>query len=168
MRHTDETKRKLSEMRSGERNPMYGRKHTPEALRRIGLASQATNARRQYLPMPQRVRIPDTETLAYVAGLVDADGSIRFSKRRPFIAIYNTSVPLIDWLVATFGCGNLANGNMGREQVVCWRLDRARDVYALVSAIQPRLIVKAADAVVVLAHLREKYGAALEEVVANG
>lgn len=165
MRHTETTKQKLSDMRRGERNPMFGRKHTPEALKRIGVGARATNARRQYLPMPQRVVIPDETTLAYVAGLVDADGSIRFSGQRPFIAIYNTNAPLIQWLLDTFGCGNISNGNMGREQVVAWRLDRARDVYALVSALRPRLIVKAADADAALDHLRAKYG---EEVMAHG
>lgn len=165
MRHTATTKAKLSEMRRGERNPFFGRKHTPETRAKIAESTRHRNltGKRSYAPAPQRITLPDESTLAYVAGLVDADGSIRFSGGRPFIAVYNTSQELIAWLVNTFGYGCLSNGNMGREQVVCWRLGAARDVYALVSAIRPRLIVKAGDADIVLAWYREKYG---EEVVA--
>lgn len=168
MRHTDETKALLSEMRRGERNPFFGRKHSDETKRRIGERTRINNRTRRYEPLPQRIVIPDCETIAYVAGLVDADGSIRFAKKRPFAAIYNTNVDLIDWLCATFGAGNLSKGNLGRERVVCWRLDRALDVYAFVSAIRPRLIVKAADADAALAHLRAKYELGAEEVTANG
>lgn len=168
MRHTDATRAKLSEMRRGPRNPFFGRKHTEETKAKIAERTRINNLTRRYEPAPQRVVLPDEMTLAYVAGLVDADGSIRFARGRPFAGIYNTNRGLIDWLVATFGCGNLSNGNMGREQVVCWRLDRARDVYAFVSAIRPRLIVKAADADAALAYLREKYGLGAEEVVTSG
>lgn len=152
-------------MRRGERNPMFGRKHTPEALALIGAGARVTNARRQYVPVPQRIVIPDETTLAYIAGLVDADGSIRFRKGRPFVSIYNTNTDLIAWLMRTLGHGSVSNGNLGREQVVAWSIQAARDVYALVTAIRPWLIVKADDADAALAHLLEKYG---EEVVANG
>jgi hypothetical protein len=168
VRHTPETKAKLSEMRRGERNPFYGRRHTPEARAKISAATRHRNltGQRAYEPSPQRIVLPGEDTLAYVAGLVDADGSIRFSGGRPFIAIYNTNASLIAWLVETFGYGCLSNGNMGREQVRAWRLSAARDVYALVGALRPRLIVKAEDADIALAWLRDKYG--WEEVVANG
>lgn len=167
MKHSTATREKISAMQTGERNSFYGRRHSPEARAKISAATRHRNlsGKRAYAPAPQRIVLPDEKTLAYVAGLIDADGSIRFSGGRPFIAIYNTSAALIEWLTATFGYGCISNGNKGREQVVAWRLSAARDVYALVSAVRPRLIVKAADADVVLAWLSDKYG---EEVVANG
>lgn len=35
MKMSDESKRKMSEMKKGERNSFYGKKHTPEAIRKI-------------------------------------------------------------------------------------------------------------------------------------
>jgi len=34
LKHNDETKKKLSEMRKGERNPFYGRNHNPKLIER--------------------------------------------------------------------------------------------------------------------------------------
>jgi hypothetical protein len=103
--------------------------------------------------------------LTYVAGLIDADGSIRFKTdhstkvkvRRPFVSVYNTNTELVAWLMATFGHGCVAKGNMGREQVFSWTIQGARDVYALLTAIRPWLIVKRGDADAALEYLREKY-----------
>jgi hypothetical protein len=43
-RHTDKTKRKLSEMRKGERNPFFGRTHSAEFKRELSRRSK----RRKY------------------------------------------------------------------------------------------------------------------------
>ena len=167
MLHTDETKALLSEMRTGSANPFYGKTHTAEAKARIAKSSRLRNQSRTYEPAPQRVTIPaDPCVIAYLAGMVDADGSIRFKTdhststkvRRPFLSVYNTSRPLMDWLMETFSHGCTAKGNMGREQVQSWTIQGARDVYALVTAIRPYLIVKKSDADTALEHLRGRYG----------
>lgn len=165
MRHTDETRAKLSAQRQGANNPFYGRTHTPETRQRISESSRNRNLARTYEPAPQRITVPSGWQLAYIAGLVDADGSIRFrtdnstSKKvqRPFVAIYNTNVALIDWLVSTFGHGSVAKANMGRERVLAWSVTGARDVYALATALRPMLIVKASDADAAINFLKEKY-----------
>ena len=155
MRHTEETKQKLSAMRRGPLNPFYGKKHTEEFKARARLilrdhAGKSTLA-------PQRLIVPIGITAAYLAGMIDADGSVRFRRGRPFVAVYNTYKPLIDWLVKTLGCGSVSKGNMGRELVQAWCITAARDVHALLGAVRPHLIVKAGDADAALAHLRDKY-----------
>lgn len=173
MRHTPETKAKLSKRRVGALNPFHGKTHTPEVKMRLSESARIRNLSRTYEPAPRRITLPSQDALAYVAGLIDADGSIRFKtdhstqKRvpRPRVVIYNTSAPLIDWLCSTFDHGSVTKGNVGREQVLAWSITAARDVYALLTAVRPWLIVKADDADIALDHLREKYG---EEVVANG
>lgn len=163
MRHTAETKAHLSAIRQGSANPFYGRTHTAE----FGEDQAARNRMRTGPrdPLPQQIVIPDKALCAYLAGLIDADGSIRFKtdhstrtkNRRPFVTVYNTSRELIDWLMATLGHGCVAHGNLGREQVLSWTVQGARDVYALLTAIRPWLIIKSADADTALWYLREKY-----------
>lgn len=158
VRHTEATKKKLSEMRRGSRNPFYGRKHTEEFKRKQSERTRAFNASRQYEAYPQSIVVPtDAAVLAYLAGMIDADGSIRFSGGRPFVAIYNTHQPLIEWLLETLQYGSVANGNKGREQVVAWRITAARDVFSLITAIMPYLIVKRSDAQAALDFINGKY-----------
>ena len=103
MRHTDETKRKLSEMRKGEKNPFYGKKHSPETKAKIAQWTREFNASRQYELNPLSITIPIEPDLSYIAGIVDGEGSIRFHRERPFIAIYNTDTRLMDWLQKKLG-----------------------------------------------------------------
>lgn len=157
MRHTDATKQKLSEMRRGDRNPFYGRTHSPEVRAMLAERASRQNAARQYEAAPQLIRAPEGVSAAYLAGMIDADGSVRFKKGRPFVSIYNTHRPLMGWLMETLGHGSLSSGNVGRERVIAWTIQGARDVHALLCAVRPFLIVKAADADAALAHLRGKY-----------
>lgn len=165
MRHTDETRAHLSSIRQGAANPFYGKTHTEETKLRIAESSRLRNQSRTYEPAPQRITIPGPETCAYLAGLIDADGSIRFKTdhstkqkvRRPFVTVYNTNKDLITWLGETLGNGCVTKGNLGRDQVLAWTIQGAHDVYALLIAIRPWLIVKAVDADTALWYLREKY-----------
>lgn len=161
MRHTEATKQKLSEMRRG-RNPFYGKKHSPEFRVRLSERTKAFNAKRQYAVQPQKITAPTGTTAAYIAGMVDADGSIRTRGGRPFVAIYNTHRPLIEWVMATLGHGCVTKGPMGRERVEAWTVSAAQDVWALIHAIYPFLIVKKGDADAVLKILSEKYKWPLE------
>lgn len=159
MRHTEEKKAKLSAMRRGSNNPFYGKKHTPEVLEGMRNRARALNANRTYAVQPQRLITPTSDAIrGYLAGMIDADGSIRFRKKTlPFVCVYNTYAPLLDWLRETLGCGSIYKTTKGREQVQCWQTTAARDLFALLTSIRPFLIVKASDADAVLAFLREKY-----------
>lgn len=160
-RHSEETKRKLSDMRRGERNPFYGRTHTAEFKAARREETRAKNAAHQYEPAERKAKPLGFGTCAYLAGLIDADGSVGFyqarGQDRPYLSIYNTHRPLMEWLVEETGCGSLSNGNMGREQVVQWRTSAARDLHALLYQIRPFMRVKGERADAVLRWLREKY-----------
>ena len=116
MRHTDQTKAKLSEMRRGERNPFFGKRHSDEFRRQQSERTRAFNAKRQYEAAPQQIVVPtDVAILGYLAGMIDADGSIRFRRQKhPFVCIYNTHEPLLDWLRATLRYGSIyrVSGNV--------------------------------------------------------
>lgn len=156
MKHTAATKAKLSAMRIGERNPFFGRKHSPETRAKLAASTRRYNAVRQYVPQQQRVRIPSD--LGYFAGIVDGEGSIRFAAGRPFVAVYNTDERLMKWLVANVGGSYRAADRRGRTVCYDWRIGAANDVYAVCIALAPRLLIKRADAEKVIRHLRERYG----------
>lgn len=161
MKHTHATKLKLSAMRRGELNPFYGKKHTPEFRAAQSARTRAYNAERKYQPSPQQIVAPTDHVAAYLAGMIDADGSIRFRRGYPFVAIYNTHRPLMDWLMLVLKHGSISNGNKGRKTVRAWNVHAARDVYALITAVYPFLIVKRRDADAALEYLRGKYEWAL-------
>lgn len=163
MRHTEETKRRLSEMRTGKRNPMYGRRHSDETKAKIGFASRETNAKRQYVPDPQKVSLPTGEALGYLAGLLDGEGSVRFRAGRPFVAIYGER-SVVEWLVTNVGGSFGKPDTRGRVPCYCWSIAAARDVLAVCRAVSHLLIVKKEDAMNAIAHLEAKYG----EVVGGG
>ncbi len=164
MRHTAETRAALSERHRGEGNPMFGRKHTPETRAKLANHLRECNARRVYVPSPLSVTIPAGVSLGYFAGLVDGEGSIRFSRGRPFVAVYNTELPILEWIVREVGGTIGGHDDRGRKTCYSWRIGAARDVYAVCRALLPCLIAKRADALAALAHLDAKYG----EVVGGG
>lgn len=159
MRHSELTRARLSQSHKGSGNPMFGRKHSDETKAKIGAGSRVTNKNRVYVPSPQSVIIPDGVSLGYLAGIIDGEGSIRSSAGRPFVAVYNTSEEIMDWLSSNVG-GPLARPSDLRGRVPCftWRINAALDVYAVCSATLPHLIAKRDDALTTLAFLEEKYG----------
>jgi len=158
MRHTEESKRKLSEMRRGSGNPFYGRKHTEESKRRISNGLRLYDGKRQYRIHPQSIRIPIGLNLGYLAGIVDGEGSIRFRKGRPFIAIYNSDDSLFQWLLHQTGRAPVVGDYRGRVPGWAWAISAARDLYALGKALEPHLVVKKSDLNIVLRFLEDKYG----------
>jgi len=162
MIHTDETKNKLSEMRKGSKNPFYGKHHTEDFKKKLSERVKIQNSQRQYELQPLKATIPTGNDIVYLAGFCDADGSIRFThpggKPRPFIAFYNTNQEVIDWIFNKLGsAGSIQYHNKGRELVQSIRLDSAKDVYFVVKALLPFLIVKRNDALLVIDFLESKY-----------
>ncbi len=159
MKHTKATKRKLSLMRRGERNPFYGKHHTDSTKARLAKSTREFNlASRKYSIGPRTVfPISDTDA-AYLAGIVDGDGSIGFVKERPRISVYNTDFSMIHWLDTHLGAKGMAVDRRGRTMNYVWYTSAARDVYFLCRRLMPFLIVKHSAAKRVIAFLEGKYG----------
>lgn len=111
--------------------------------------------------------LDDPELVAYLAGMIDGEGTIGIyemkgprSLRPSFyvqITVTNTDTVLMDWLVATFGGRVDRRRDPSRSprhrQPYAWRVP-GDNAEALLHAVLPRLIVKRGQAAVAL-QLRE-------------
>jgi transposase-like protein len=110
------------------------------------------------------LRVPTSEAqLGYIAALVDGEGSIRnfihAGRRRILVRVVNTDRPLIEWL-AQFG-GTVHWGNHSAKPhykaAGMWTVSQAIDVYHLLIAIEPYMIVKRSLAREAIRDLREHW-----------
>jgi hypothetical protein len=154
VKHTDETKRKLSDMRRGDKNPMRGRKHTPETKAKLAKVLREASGRRRYVAAPISIRIPDLTELGYLVGLLDGEGSFVVRRGVASVVIYNTSTALMGWLSDRIG-GHVGGSpdRRGRTPCYAWAVTAQRDVQALCHAVLPLLIVKRDAAERVYAHV---------------
>lgn len=162
MEHSSETKAKLSVMRQGKSNPFFGRKHSEETRAKMAEHTRQMNYARQYDLKPCGIRIPEPTDLHYLAGIIDGEGSVRFKKGRPFVAVYNTDRRLMDWIVATVGGTITGKDLRGRQPGYQWTIAGANDVAALCVSIAPILKIKSEDAKKAITFLRHKYGTKLK------
>lgn len=160
MKHTEATKQKLSDMRRGERNPFFGRKHTPETRAKMAAKTRELNGSRQYAVSPQSVKLPTGQDLGYLAGLIDGEGSMgKHGSGSPFLTIYNTDPGVMEWLLSHVG-GTVGGSPdvRGRTPCYAWRVQAYRDVQAVLSAVLPLLIAKQRDAVFTLDYVEKRHG----------
>lgn len=159
MVHTLETRKKLSEMRTGEKNPFFGKKHTPEMRKHLAKMLRSYTSKRTYDITAPTVQVPKSKhDLAYLAGIIDGEGSIRYRSKRPFIGIYNGSESLKEWLREHTGIDPRWTDFRGRVPGWQWIVQSASNVYVLCVALAPWLIVKRGEADDVIANLESKYG----------
>jgi hypothetical protein len=160
MRHTAESKAHLSEMRKGDKNPFFGRKHTPETKAKLAKILRENRPGVGFGLSPGKVRIPEGVALGYFAGLVDGEGSVRFIRKiRPFVAVYNTEKRIMDWLQENVGGkASEVKARKGRKPMWHWRIDATRDVYKICVSIRHLLLAKQDDADIVIRFLETKYG----------
>jgi len=121
----------------------------------------------------QTVAVPtDVAKLAYLAGIIDGEGSIvpynkTATKRYWRITVGNTSEDLIQWLKSNFG-GTVndkkqtwntwlgdAPPHGGQKPMWGWYVGRQADVFAILSAVEPLLIIKRGRANVALDEIRK-------------
>jgi len=167
MHHTEATKQKLSAMRKGAANPFFGKKHTPETRAKLASHLRSCSTNRTYDISPLSLMIPRDNDLAYLAGIIDGEGSIRFRRGRPFVAIYNSDANLKQWVKDKTGIDPTWQDFRGRVPGWQWCISAAADVYLLCDRLTPFLVVKKADAMAAMDHLDSKYGSRLLEVI-NG
>lgn len=118
-------------------------------------------------PEPQSLRLPTESTeLAYLAGIIDGEGSISTLKkqrhsasrtgRRWVVTVANTHEPLLQWLLS-FGGAIHSNGPSSLSKRPCWRWQvvAMRDSLALLESIRPYLRIKAEKADQAIEELHE-------------
>jgi intein/homing endonuclease len=98
-------------------------------------------------PHPVALSLPTTEVeLAYLAGIIDGEGSIsRLNRDRPrrwTVSIASTSPELIEWLLQFGGHVHDLTNPLARKPGWQWVARTWRDVHALLSAVEPYLIIK--------------------------
>ena len=160
MEHTLATKRKLSKMRKGANNPFYGHKHTDATKLKMATHTRLMNAKRQYTRRPANIKVPYLlgRDMGYLCGLIDGEGSIGFKRKTPFVAVYNTSVPVMKWLKEHIGGNYGAIDYRGRVPCYAWQIQAVNDVMKLLKSVSIGLIIKKNNALNVLKILEEKYG----------
>lgn len=150
-RHTEATKQKLSALRAGENNPFFGRKHSQEFRDRQTIRTKQQNAARQYTISPRTVPDLSSESAAYLAGIIDGEGSITIKKgkRGATISVCNTSFALMEWLMKITGRPRVYRRKVQTSAIVKARCDifvfeitGARDVLYLLRATLPYLTIK--------------------------
>ena len=115
-------------------------------------------------PIPS-VNVTATEA-AYIAGLIDGEGSINISPIRgramgATITVYNSNREMLDWCCAKTGVGTVNAGGGNKKEahhktVYRWGVYARQDVVGLVPTVRPFLISKAtqADALLVFCERR--------------
>jgi hypothetical protein len=100
-------------------------------------------------PLPSQLRLPDAIGLAYLAGIVDGEGSIRSggynTKTDWQITVSNTDPNLMEWLKTIGGrvyVPSMASNQLGHKQCFTWSVHRSNEVVALLMALLPYLIIK--------------------------
>lgn len=109
--------------------------------------------------LPAQIRLPEQPTeLAYLAGIVDGEGSIvrrTYSPGNWRVVVTNTSDDLITWLHAMSGARTYRRQRSERHRPVSdWTLSRSEDVLLLLEAIAPYMKIKRLRAELAIAELR--------------
>lgn len=98
--------------------------------------------------LKEECKIPKEKTkLAYLAGLIDADGCIRINKEnRIQIDVTNTQLGMIEWVKENFG-GRIAFEEKSKKfdgWSDCYRIEirKTKDVVKILEAIKPYLTIK--------------------------
>jgi hypothetical protein len=113
-----------------------------EFLRRRGLMADRYTLKRRNIEQAKKLSTPE---LAYLAGIIDGEGTITLSVRekyaQPVVTISNTSYLLRDWMTAR---GFTANMTLNTNKRWYWRLGWTG--YALdqfLPLVRPYLVIKA-------------------------
>lgn len=163
-RHTDETKRKLSDLRRGDKNPFFGRQHTPEfkAAQSARTSLRNRSGGRFYGLNKNSISKLTQCDAAYLAAMIDGEGSICLpsGRRGCYVGVYNTSIALMEWLKEKTSRGYHKQGStnpIARQQCWRWTVTAAADLIFLLQSVRPYLIIKGDKADAVLAYLHKKY-----------
>jgi hypothetical protein len=94
---------------------------------------------------------------AYLAGLIDGEGSIYATKEGIVLSVTMTSQPVIAWLGLHFrGKVYASRRNPPRRDVWSWRLMRGTDLLAVLEHARPFMRVRGQQADLALEYLRAR------------
>ena len=120
------------------------------SLLKSGIALRTHGVREMTVPILHPV------DAAYLAGIVDGEGSIelhRSNNRKPWgrVQIWNTSKPLIDWILKTIRTGTVTSrirhGKVnGTKPCYCLEIASRQNVYAVLKQILPYMKIKSPKA----------------------
>lgn len=88
---------------------------------------------------------------AYIAGIVDGEGSIQIRQNSFRVAIFNTNPDIIEWMSGFGGNATEAHSVAGRRPVYRWSIGSRQAVETLLRQIEPYMIIKKERACTVLA-----------------
>lgn len=107
------------------------------------------------------MRNPTETEAAYIAGLLDGEGSICWYKQRrgrdqPMLIIVNTHYGVLEWM-EQFG-GRIAAKKVNGDRKPCWhwRMGRTAHVASLLEAIEPFMQIKKDKASAMLEELQSR------------
>jgi len=136
-------------------------------LRRTGIPRRSTVERAL---RPNRVVIPpDPAICAYLAGLLDGEGSIKAYSHGARATIANTNADVLIWIARNTGVPTLYKRKMRAalgyprqvKPIYIWEVRRVFELRTFLNAVLPYLIIKRADAEKVLSYCNRKIGGAL-------
>lgn len=115
---------------------------------------------------PRSERTGLTPTDAYFAGYIDADGCVRFSSGTPRIEVKSVFPWVLHQLQDRFGGSVTKINEEGERSFYRWAISGQRAQMALIQ-LEPHLIVKRAQAALVIQACRMEPGAYRDGVVAQ-
>lgn len=116
----------------------------------------------------RKISIPtDENKMAYFAGIIDGEGNIIFLKSKnardgflPRVAVKNTDKKLMDWIVKNFGATYYTSKppkkHPGYKTSYQWHTDSTLDIYYLLKAVLPYLIIKKKNGLKIFEYCRNK------------
>lgn len=108
-----------------------------------------------------KISTPKAEwKLAYLAGLIDGEGTIYLRKEqgklRTGIRIYNSNPEIISWIHENFNGEICPTETPSGKPFYIWAIWSVQDCYALLKAVSPFLVAKREKAIRVLKFCRRK------------
>jgi len=88
---------------------------------------------------PSFINIISSNDLNYIAGFLDADGSISFNPR-PILRIANSNMTILNWFKTTIGTGKIVQKQHIEQYTkkhYSYFLARTNDIYPLLSQLKP-------------------------------
>lgn len=115
---------------------------------------------------------PVSETWAYLAGLIDGEGTVTITHHRqhgrekfqykPFVYVTNTDLPLIEFLQKTFG-GSITKNNKKKsprhKPCHAWRVMSLDGIRIVLENTMPYLVIKKERALLLLRFISLRQGA---------